>query len=234
MNHYTLHTLIPVINRQPLARFLTAAAGLALLATSPAQAGLVITPDQIHNNTYTYELLPSEMADDSTFGAEVDSRTYTQQYTGVEARPVGTPKDGTVNYGIVPSASPSGAYFTYKFDFARAGYKVDSVQFMDRGLYVGQETGAPTTTVTVEWSADGEHWTTLREITSLNGAFVAPYKATYKPITFEQPVSTVYYRVTFTNADGSKFRPNNRVHFGRSASGTTAPAIQAKFKLSKN
>lgn len=216
---------------------LTVIVGLGLLTgASSASAVLVINSGDIVDNTYTYALTADEMTTDTIFGNDVYERTLINlsDQNGVICRSVGTNgTTGITSYAIVPSKSVSGAYFTYMYDFTGAGYTVDSVQFTDRGAYIGATTTTVDITITIEWSTDNTNWTTLRNITSVDGAFVAPSDSSYSPVIFTEPVSTVYYRVTYAKEDGSNFDAGNGTEFGRTNDGMTTPSFSASFELTQ-
>ncbi|MDP0494605.1 MAG: PEP-CTERM sorting domain-containing protein [Verrucomicrobiota bacterium JB024] len=215
----------------------TVVVGLSLLAgASSASAALVINTGDIVDNTYTYALTADEMTTDTVFGNDVYERTLVSlpDQNGVICRNVGTNgTTGITSYAIVPSKSVSGAYFTYLYDFTGAGYTVDSVQFTDRGAYIGAASTTVDITISIAWSTDNTNWTTLRDITSVDGAFVAPSDSSYSPVIFTEPVSQVYYRVTYTTEDGSNFDASNRTEFGRTSDGMTTPGFSASFALTQ-
>jgi hypothetical protein len=216
---------------------LTIIVGLGLLTgASSASAVLVIHSGDIVDNAYTYELTADEMTTDTVFGNDVYERTLINlsDQNGVICRSVGTNSGtGITSYAIVPSKSVSGAYFTYMYDFTGAGYTIDSVQFTDRGAYISETTTTVDTTISIEWSTDNTNWTLLRSITSVDGAFVAPSNSSYSPVIFTEPVSTIYYRVTYTKEDGSNFDAGNGTEFGRTNDGMTTPSFSASFELTQ-
>lgn len=195
------------------------AVALLLASMSSAAAQLVIADGDILNNQYSYNLSFDDLADASIL--ENDSFSL----SNVLVRSEGT-GSGERRY-VSASAGATTASVVYKFDFADAGYAVESVDFSSYLFAVANSNN--TYRLRAEYSTDGSSWTMLRAI-STTPTSGNQSSSGWNAVVFDALdglPDVVYYRVTFEALTGTFL--NGYAQWDRTSPG--ANGFTANFNL---